>query len=143
MAQITKTGNHKEAGFTLIELLVVLLIIGLLAGLVGVDVYKNIDPAKRSIAQTQINNFGTALDSFMLDIGRYPTTEEGLNALRTPTGSGWNGVYLKKEIPLDPWGNPYIYKSPSSNGGYEITSYGADGKSGGSDENSDINSWEN
>ena len=142
MEAIIKTGK-KQDGFTLIELLVVLVIIGLLAGLVGVDMYQEIAPAKRSIAKTQMQHFGTALDSFMLDVGRYPTTEEGLQALRTPTGNGWNGVYLKKEIPLDPWGNPYIYQSPSKYGGYEIISYGADGKIDGEGDNSDIHSWEN
>ncbi len=100
--------------------------------------------AKTSAAYAQIELFGTALDSFRLDVGRYPTTSEGLEALINPvTGlEEWNGPYLKKrEIPLDPWGNPYHYESPGNYGDYDLYSYGADNAEGGEGENSDIVSW--
>ncbi|MBI5783113.1 MAG: type II secretion system major pseudopilin GspG [Gammaproteobacteria bacterium] len=132
------------SGFTLMELLIVLVIIGLLAALVGPTVYQRIKPAKQSAARAQIENFMTALDNFYIDVNRYPTVQEGLKALRTkPDGSDrWKGPYLKKEVPDDPWSNPYVYRSPGRNGGYEIVSYGADGREGGEGDNQDINSWE-
>lgn len=135
----------KKRGFTLVELLVVLAIIALIVSLVGPTLLKHLAPAKRSIARAQIENFMSALDAYYMDMGKYPTTSEGLEALRTKPASAknWNGPYLKKEVPLDPWGNQFIYKSPGRNGGYEITSYGADGAPGGSGDNADINSWEN
>lgn len=131
-------------GFTLTELLVVLVIIGLLAALVGPVLYQRINPAKESVARAQIENFMSALDSYYLDIGKFPTQQQGLVALRTrqEAESKWNGPYLKKDIPADPWGNPFIYHTPGRNGGYEIISYGADGKEGGEGDNADINSWE-
>lgn len=133
-----------RAGFTLTELLVVLVIIGLLAALVGPVLYQRINPAKQSVAQAQISGFMTALDSYFLDSGQFPTTQQGLAALRNkPDGlAKWKGPYLLKEIPLDPWGNPYQYRSPGRNGGYEIVSFGTDGKEGGENENSDVTSWE-
>jgi general secretion pathway protein G len=137
--------KKNRQGFTLMELLVVLVIIGLLAALVGPSLYQRIKPAKQSAASAQISNFSTALDTFFVDVGRYPTTQEGLLALRKkPDGvAKWNGPYVKKEIPLDPWGNPYQYRAPGRNGGFDIISFGADGREGGEDENKDINSWEN
>ncbi len=131
-------------GFTLTELLVVLVIIGLLAALVGPVLYQRINPAKQSIARAQIENFMSALDSYFLDIGKFPTQQQGLAALRTRQEgeSKWNGPYLKKEIPSDPWSNPFVYRSPGRSGGYEVVSYGADGKEGGEGDNADINSWE-
>lgn len=138
--------SHDKAvgGFTLMELLIVLVIIGLLAALVGPTLYQRIKPAKQSAARAQIENFATALDSYYIDIGRYPTTQEGLKALRTKpeTLEKWNGPYLKKEIPGDPWGSQYVYRAPGRSGGYEIVSYGADGREGGEGEDQDINSWE-
>ncbi len=133
-----------DGGFTLMELLLVLVIIGLLAALVGPTLYQRIKPAKQSATRAQIENFATALDTFLLDIGRYPTTQEGLKVLRIkPEGVGkWNGPYLKKDVPKDPWSNDYIYRVPGHNGGYDIISYGADGREGGEGENADINSWE-
>lgn len=133
-----------SAGFTLMELLLVLVIIGLLAALVGPTLYQRIKPAKESATRAQIENFATALDSFYIDVGRYPTTQEGLNALRVkPEGEEkWSGPYLKKEIPLDPWGSAYVYRAPGRSGGYEIVSYGADGREGGEGENADVASWE-
>jgi general secretion pathway protein G len=126
------------------ELLVVLVIIGLLAALVGPTLYQRIKPAKQSAARAQIGNFMTALDSFFVDFGRYPTTDEGLKVLREAPGnsSRWLGPYLKKEIPNDPWGAPYVYRAPGRSGGYEILAYGADGREGGEGENRDIVSWE-
>jgi len=134
----------KQNGFTLMELLIVLVIIGLLAALVGPALFQRVKPAKQSAAQAQIQNFMTALDSYFIDVGRYPTTQEGLQALRSrPSGVGkWQGPYLKKEIPKDPWAFPYLYQAPGRTGGYEILSYGADGKEGGDEENRDITSWE-
>lgn len=131
-------------GFTLTELLVVLVIIGLLAALVGPVLYQRINPAKQSVTRAQIENFMTALDSYFLDVGKFPTQQQGLSTLRSPqeNESKWNGPYLKKEIPADSWGNQFVYHAPGRNGGYEIVSYGADGKEGGEGDNADINSWE-
>jgi general secretion pathway protein G len=136
--------SKANLGFTLMELLMVLVIIGLLAALVGPALYQRIKPAKESATRAQIENFATALDGFLLDVGRYPTSQEGLKALRTkPEGADkWNGPYLKKDIPNDPWGTAYVYRAPGRNGGYEILSYAADGREGGEGENADINSWE-
>lgn len=134
----------RYSGFTLTELLVVLVIVGLLAALVGPLLYQRINPAKQSIARAQMEGFMTALDGYFLDVGQFPTSQQGLAVLRTkPDGAPkWNGPYLKKEIPVDPWGNPYVYRAPGRNGGYEMLSYGADGKEGGEGDNADINSWE-
>ena len=131
-------------GFTLTELLVVLVIIGLLAALVGPVLYQRINPAKQSVAHAQIENFMSALDTYFLDIGKFPSQQQWLNALRLKQDgdSKWNGPYLKKDIPADPWGSSFVYRSPGRNGGYEIISYGADGKEGGDGDNEDINSWE-
>lgn len=132
----------ERKGFTLIELLVVITILGLLALLVAPKMLGRVGPAKQKAAQTQIELFGTALDTFRLDVGRYPTTSEGLQALRTNPGiEGWNGPYLQKEIPLDPWVNPYIYTSTGNHGEYDLISLGADKIQGGEGENQDIVSW--
>jgi len=135
---------EKERGFTLTELLIVLVIIGLLAALVGPALYQRINPAKQSVARAQMESFMTALDSYFLDVGHFPSNQQGLAALRNrPDGEAkWNGPYLKKEVPADPWGHPFVYRSPGRNGGYEIVSLGADGKEGGESENADVNSWE-
>nr|BBJ02575.1 type II secretion system protein GspG [Marinobacter nauticus] len=134
----------KQTGFTMMELLIVLVIIGLLAALVGPTLYKQISPAKASVAKAQIQNFMSALDAYFIDTGRFPSSQQGLGALRDKPSSvsGWNGPYLQKELPSDPWGNPYVYRSPGRNGGYEIISYGSDGAAGGEDDARDINSWE-
>ncbi|MGV8074709.1 MAG: type II secretion system major pseudopilin GspG [Syntrophobacteraceae bacterium] len=132
-----------EEGFTLIELLIVLVIIGLLAGLVAPKMFQKVGTAKKGAAKTQIGMLGTALDTFRLDMGRYPSPEEGLDALRKNPGSpSWDGPYLPKEIPPDPWGRPYIYKVPGDHGDYDLYSLGADGQEGGEGENGDVVSWE-
>src|ERR1043166_3769150 len=131
-------------GFTLIELLVVMVIIGLLAALVGPRFIRQEEKAKVKAAKAQIELLSTALDTFRLDVGRYPSSQEGLEALRTQPGGleRWDGPYLKKEVPNDPWGKPYVYKSPGDHGPFDITSLGADGIPGGQDNNQDGNSWE-
>ena len=133
----------KRRGFTLIELMIVIIIIGLLAGLVGPKLFGKLTQAKQKAAKAQIELFGTALDAFRLDVWRYPTTEEGLKALREkPSGvEEWKGPYLPKDIPLDPWGRPYLYKCPGDHGEYDLLSYGLDGVEGGEGENQDIVSW--
>ncbi len=137
-------GKRGERGFTLIELLIVLVILSLLAALVGPALVERLKPAKRTAARAQIEEFASALDNFYVDVGRYPTTEEGLSALvdKPESVKIWKGPYLKKSVPGDPWGNPYIYRSPGQKSGYDIISYGADGKEGGEGENADVNSWE-
>lgn len=133
-----------SSGFTLIELIVVVVIIGLLAGLVLPQFIRQEEKAKLKATRAQIELFATALDTFRLDVGRYPTTEEGLQALRQKPGAieRWDGPYLKKELPLDPWSKPYVYKSPGDHGPYDVISYGADGVPGGDGDNRDITSWE-
>lgn len=131
-------------GFTLIELLVVLVILGLLAGLVGPQVLKYVGGAKSDTARLQIEELGGGLDLYHLEVGRYPTTEEGLEALvEAPPGiDRWNGPYLKKKkVPEDPWGRAYVYRSPGQHGPYDLYSLGADGSEGGEGDNRDIVSW--
>ena len=140
---MSKAIRKKERGFTLIELMVVVIIIGVLAALVGPKLFGKVSAAKLKAAKAQIELFGTALDALRLDVGRYPTGEEGLKALREkPSGmEAWKGPYLPKEIPNDPWGKPYIYKSPGEHGDYDLMSYGLDGAPGGDGENEDVVSW--
>lgn len=140
-----KTARHRgdERGFTLIELLVVLVILGMLAALVGPKLFTKVGKGKQSAAKTQIELLGQALDGFRLDVGRYPNTSEGLNSLVTnPGAEGWDGPYLKKALPKDPWGKPYQYQSPGTHGDYDLFSYGGDGAAGGDGENKDVASWE-
>jgi general secretion pathway protein G len=128
------------AGFTLLELLVVIVIIGLLAAYVGPKYFSQLGKSEITVAKAQIESFEKALDTFRLDVGRYPTSEEGLNALVVKPASAdkWNGPYLKKDVPADPWGHPYIYKAPGTKSEYDIVSYGRDGQPGGSGEDADI-----
>lgn len=137
------TQKHSPRGFTLIELLVVMVILGLLAALVGPRFFGQEKKARQKAAKSQIALFEAALDTYRVDLGRYPTNEQGLEALRSqPDGlDKWDGPYLKKELPLDPWGNPYVYESPSEHGDFAVISYGADGSPGGEDENQDVVSW--
>ncbi|KJS29349.1 MAG: general secretion pathway protein GspG [Desulfatitalea sp. BRH_c12] len=141
------TDNNK--GFTLIELLVVMLILGLLIGIVGPKLMGRGDDAKVSAARIQIESLSSALKMYKLDNGRYPSTEQGLEALVAPPQSGdvpkkWRkGGYLEKgKVPQDPWLNDYVYMSPGANGDFDLMSYGADGVAGGEDYNKDINNWE-
>jgi general secretion pathway protein G len=133
---------RSQKGFTLIELLVVMAILGMLAYLVVPNYIQHIGKSKQKTAKIQIEMLGTALDFFNESIGRYPTTAEGLQALRVNPGiDAWSGPYLKKEVPLDPWGHPYIYNCPGQHGDYDLVSLGADGQEGGEGENADIVSW--
>ncbi len=144
MANKNGKTRHAQGGFTLIELLVVLVILGLLAGLVGPQILRYLGGAKTDTARLQIEELGASLDLFHLEVGRYPTTDEGLTALvEEPTGvNNWNGPYLKKKtLPKDPWGNEYNYQSPGENGPYDLFSLGQDNMEGGEDENEDIVSW--
>jgi general secretion pathway protein G len=130
-------------GFTLIELLVVMAIIALLAALVGPRLFPKLGKGKQSAAKAQVELLGQALDQFRLDVGRYPTTQEGLNALAANPGADkWEGPYLKKGLPADPWDRPYQYQSPGSHGEYDLLSYGRDGQPGGDGEDKDVTSWE-
>ncbi len=139
---MTASRNHTK-GFTLIELLLVMVIIGLLAALVGPRFFGQEKKARQRAAKGQISLFEAALDNYRLDVGRYPTTEQGLQALREKPDEveKWDGPYLKKAVPADPWGNPFAYESPSEHGDYAIISYGADGSPGGEDVDTDIVSW--
>src|ERR687887_2299409 len=137
-----------KRGFTLIELLVVITVIAILAGLVAPMVFSHVGDAKTSAARAQIELFGLALEAYRLDNDYYPSSSQGLEALRTkPTGDpearNWRGPYLKKTVPLDPWGRPYIYKSPGDVNpqGYDLLTSGRDGQPGGSGADADITSW--
>ncbi len=145
MIKNEKKRKHQAKGFTLIELLVVLTILGLIVGLVGPQIMKHLGTAKSDTARLQIEDLGSALDMLYLEIGRYPTTDEGLEALiQNPADlDKWNGPYLKKKkVPNDPWGNSYQYQSPGQNGPYDLYTFGADNAPGGEKENHDILSWE-
>ncbi len=131
------------AGFTLLELLVVIVIIGLLAGLVAPRYFDQVSKSNTKIAKAQIDSLEKALDEYRLDVGTYPTTEQGLESLNTRPQNleKWAGPYLKKAVPLDPWGASYVYKSPGDHGVYDLLSYGKDGQAGGSGEAADVTSW--
>ncbi|GAB3356388.1 MULTISPECIES: type II secretion system major pseudopilin GspG [Giesbergeria] len=134
-------------GFTLIELLIVMVILGLLASLVGPRLFGQLDSSKIKAARTQIEMVGAALDTYRLDMSRYPSTEQGLRALSDKPADQaealkWRGPYLKKRVDKDPWGNSYVYKAPGEKADYELSSLGADGKEGGTGDSADINSWE-
>ena len=142
------TGKQKRKrqakGFTLMEIIIVVIIMGLIAALVVPNLFKKTEKAKRQICKIQITMLEDAVKSFKLDTGRYPTTEEGLNALlETPADvTNWDGPYLEKGLPQDPWGRNYLYEYPGKNYTFEITSLGADGKEGGEGEDKDVNNWE-
>ncbi|MDR6292252.1 MULTISPECIES: type II secretion system major pseudopilin GspG [Inquilinus] len=134
----------RQAGFTLIELLVVLVILGLLAGLVGPRVLAYLGGARSDSARLQIENFKSALDLYAIDVGGYPTTSQGLKALLVSPGGlrGWNGPYLRTtDLPQDPWGVAYGYRAPGQHGAFDLYSFGADKREGGSGDDADITSW--
>ena len=136
--------RRAERGFTLVEILVVVTIIALIMSLVGPRVLNYLGEAKSKTAKIQIESLASALDLYFLDIGRYPSGSEGLNVLVQSQGgmSAWNGPYLKgNAVPNDPWGRPYMYRSPGQHGPYDIISYGADGQEGGTGAAGDITSW--
>lgn len=136
--------RHRAEGITLIELLVVMVIISLFATLVGARLFRNVDRARQTTAKVQISEFETVLDLFRLDVGRYPTAAEGFQVLRVNTGGirNWDGPYLAKDVPLDPWGRPYVYLYPGTHGDFDIVSLGADGQDGGEDGDLDVVSWQ-
>jgi general secretion pathway protein G len=133
----------RRAGFTLLELLVVMVIIGLLAGFVAPRYFAQVGKSQVKAASAQIDAFDKALDQYRIDLGRFPTTEEGLNGLMIapPGEAGWGGPYLKKAVPADPWGHAYVYVAPGEHGEIDISSLGKDGRPGGKDENADITNW--
>ncbi len=137
-----QTQMSGQAGFTLIELLVVMVIIGLLVALVGPNVMGRAEKAKPQAARAQIENLASALEMFKLDVGRYPTEQEGLSVLRqAPSGvDRWDGPYLRKQVPKDPWDRDYVYRLSGKE--FEVLSYGADGATGGSNVDADILSSE-
>jgi general secretion pathway protein G len=144
MTQPVRRPRPGAAGFTLLELLVVLAILGLLIGLVAPQVVKYFGRAKTDVARVDINNLEQALDLFRLDVGRYPTQEEGLEALvARPAGvETWQGPYIKQsKVPTDPWGHPYHYRIPGQHGEYDLYSLGADDAPGGTGEDQDITNW--
>ena len=138
-----KRDIKKEQGFTLIELLIVMVILGLLAALVGPRMFGKVGKSRQKAAKAQIALFETTLDTYRLDTSKYPTSEQGLQALRTKPGGveRWDGPYLPKDVPLDPWGHAYEYRSPGEHGDYDIISLGADGTAGGEGENEDVVNW--
>lgn len=132
-----------QSGFTLLELLVVMVIIGLLAGYVGPKYFDQIGKSETKTAKAQINALGKALDQYRIDTGHYPSTEQGLSALNQQPAdeSKWEGPYLKKSVPNDPWDRPYLYRAPGEHGDYDLYSLGKDGQTGGEKESQDVTNW--
>lgn len=122
-------------GFTLIELLIVMVILGLLASLVAPQMFSKVESSRRGTASAQMQMLATSLDAYRLDVGKYP---DNLTELRQSTNKKWDGPYLPRDIPFDPWGNPYVYRFPGNNGPFDMVSLGADGREGGEGENADI-----
>jgi general secretion pathway protein G len=145
--QLAIRRRRPPSGFTLIEILVVIVVIAILATLVAPNIFQHVGAAKGATAKSQIEMLGAALDAYRLDNGRYPTTEQGLGALwEKPTidpPQNWRAPYLRKPVPPDPWGRPYLYLAPGQVNpqGYDLLTYGADGKPGGENEDADIMSW--
>lgn len=143
MNPIMRKQRTKNRGFTLLELLVVMVIIGLLAGFVAPRYFSQIGKSQIKTAQSQIQSLSKALDMYHLDTGKYPGSDQGLLALiqKPENETKWNGPYLQKAVPVDPWGHPYVYKSPGEHGEFDLVSYGKDGQPGGNDEAADIVNW--
>ena len=140
-----RSRSERKLGFTLLELVVVIIVLGLLAAIVAPQILGRVSDARTTSAETQVALFGPALDNYRLDNGAYPTTEQGLGALRekptrAPIPTNWRGPYIRKDVPLDPWGKPYIYRSPGERNasGYDLLSLGRDGKPGGEGEDKDV-----
>ncbi len=133
-------GSRRHPGFTLLELLVVIVIIGLLAAYVGPRYFNQLGKSERKAAKAQIEAFGKALDTYRLDVGHYPSSEQGLAALTSKLdgNSRWDGPYLDKTVPLDPWGRAYVYRSPGQEAEFDLLSFGKDGQSGGEGDNADV-----
>lgn len=141
--------RRDRSGFTLIEILVVVAVLSILAALVAPNIFRHLGTAKDAAARSQMEMIGAALDAYRLDNGRYPTTAQGLESLRTaptvePRPRNWRGPYLRRDVPADPWDFPYTFVSPgeANPAGYDLLSYGADGQPGGEEENMDIRAWE-
>ena len=144
-ASARRSRSERKLGFTLLELVVVIIVLGLLAAIVAPQILGRVSDARTTSAETQVALFGTALDNYRLDNGAYPTTEQGLAALRekptrAPIPTNWRGPYLRKDVPLDPWGKAYIYRSPGERNvsGYDLSSLGRDGRPGGEGEDKDV-----
>src|SRR5690348_9643075 len=135
-----QTKQRKHSGFTLLELLVVIVIIGLLAGYVAPRYFSQVGKSEVQVARAQIDSLEKALDQYRLDVRHYPSAEQGLDALvARPQGeNGWSGPYLKKAVPLDPWGRAYVYRVPGSKGEFDLYSFGKDGQPGGTGEDADV-----
>jgi general secretion pathway protein G len=142
-AYCTRSPIVNSDGFTLLELLVVMVIIGLLASYVGPKYFSQIGKSEIKTAQAQVDALQKSLDAYRLDIGRYPSTEEGLSVLVKAPGTNpkWQGPYLRKGVPPDPWGNAYQYKAPGDHGDFDLWSFGKDGQAGGTGEAADITNW--
>lgn len=142
--QRRKKGKKGKNGFTLIEVVIVVIIMGLIAALIVPNLFKKVEKSKRQLAKIQITLLENAIKEFKLDTGRYPTTAEGLEALMEQPENvpNWDGPYLEKNLPKDPWNRQYLYKYPGKKYIFEITSLGADGKEGGEKEDKDITNWE-
>lgn len=137
--------NHRaQRGFTLLELLVVLVVLGLLAGIVAPKYFSQLGRSEAKVARAQIEGLGKALDLYRLEVGHYPNSEQGLQALVVPPSDEvrWSGPYLQKKVPQDPWGRNYIYRQPGENSEYDLLSMGKDGQPGGDGENAEITSWQ-
>ncbi|MCY1290629.1 Type II secretion system protein G precursor [compost metagenome] len=136
--------HSRQRAFTLLELLVVLVVLGLLAGIVAPKYFSQLGRSEVKVARAQVESLGKALDLYRLELGHYPSTEQGLQALvvRPNDEAKWQGPYLQKSVPKDPWGRDYLYKAPGDNGDYDLSSLGKDGQPGGDGENADVNSWQ-
>lgn len=136
--------RSRQQGFTLLELLVVMVVLGLLAGIVAPNLFRNMKSSEITTARAQIDALGKALDQYRLDVGLYPANQQGLAALtQAPSNAtGWRGPYLRKAVPMDPWGQPYQYRSPGQfNSDFDLFSFGPDRKAGGDGDSADIGNW--